>query len=198
MKAVVGSGIDEHVAVVDRPASRGWTSRRSRGPPRRRPRRARSTGIVKCCQMPGKSMNFRSTQAAFFSLASFRTSFGVRFAIAVISPTLREEVATGGGSLARRAGAGEDRTQKNRARTRSRAGGCRTSSSTVPERRGVGPAGAQRGPHRSAGLHPSARIRSRRVFRFMPSSSAARSWFPLVRAMAAAMSGRSTASSAAW
>ena len=45
---------------------------------------------------------------------------------------------------------------------------------------------------------PSARIRSRSVFRFMPSSSAARSWLPLVRAMAAAMSGFSSASSAAW
>ena len=44
---------------------------------------------------------------------------------------------------------------------------------------------------------PRARIRSRRVLRFMPSSSAARSWFPLVRATAAAMSGPSTACRAA-
>jgi hypothetical protein len=49
----------------------------------------------------------------------------------------------------------------------------------------------------SFGFNPSARIRSRKVFRFMPSSSAALSWLPWVRSMAAEMSGASSAASAA-
>src|SRR5262245_21492365 len=36
-----------------------------------------SMGIEKCCQMPGRSMNRRSTICTPLSLASFRTSFGV-------------------------------------------------------------------------------------------------------------------------
>ncbi len=63
--------------------------------------------------------------------------------------------------------------------------------------RGAHPAGLG-GPGRYRGFIPSARMRSRSVFRFIPRSSAARSWFPLVRASAPAMSGASTAASAAW
>jgi len=48
------------------------------------------------------------------------------------------------------------------------------------------------------GFIPRARIRSRRVLRFIPSSSAARSWLPLVRTSAAAMSGCSMEARAAW
>src|SRR5262245_7976951 len=36
-----------------------------------------SMGIEKCCQIPGKSMNLRSTICTPSFLASFRTSFGV-------------------------------------------------------------------------------------------------------------------------
>src|SRR5215510_921755 len=34
-------------------------------------------GMVKCCHVPRKSRNFRSTQADFFSFANLITSFGV-------------------------------------------------------------------------------------------------------------------------
>ena len=54
------------------------------------------------------------------------------------------------------------------------------------------------GSVRYLGFIPRARIRSRRVFLFIPSSAAARSWLPLVRASAAARSGASTAASATW
>src|SRR6266568_3464162 len=48
------------------------------------------TGIVKCCQIPRKSMNFRSTIVAFFSWARPRTCFGVRFAMRfVLSPGMQ-------------------------------------------------------------------------------------------------------------
>ena len=38
-----------------------------------------STGTEKCCHIPGKSMNFRSTISTFFSLTSFKTSEGFIF-----------------------------------------------------------------------------------------------------------------------
>src|SRR6266542_1755613 len=46
------------------------------------------SGMEKCCQMPTKSMNFRSTYVAFFSLARSRTCFAVSFAIEVVSPRM--------------------------------------------------------------------------------------------------------------
>src|SRR5574342_628093 len=43
-----------------------------------------SMGTVKCCQMPRKSLNLRSTNSAFFSLMRSRTCFGVRLAISFV------------------------------------------------------------------------------------------------------------------
>ena len=45
-----------------------------------------SIGMVKCCQMPRKSLNFRSTNCALFCLARSRACFGVIVAIAGMSP----------------------------------------------------------------------------------------------------------------
>src|SRR2546430_1092754 len=44
-----------------------------------------SIGIVKCCQVPGKSTNFRSTMTALFFFAKSNTSF------AVIKPSFKIE-----------------------------------------------------------------------------------------------------------
>src|SRR6266567_6231040 len=44
------------------------------------------SGMVKCCQRPMKSMNFRSTITTFFSAANARTCLGVKFAISFLSP----------------------------------------------------------------------------------------------------------------
>src|SRR3990167_10134083 len=41
-------------------------------------------GIEKCCQMPTKSRNFKSTILAFFSFANCNTSFGVMLVILLI------------------------------------------------------------------------------------------------------------------
>ncbi len=45
-----------------------------------------SMGMVKCCQMPRKSLNLRSTNCALFCLARSRACFGVIVAIAEVSP----------------------------------------------------------------------------------------------------------------
>src|SRR6185295_310270 len=53
-------------------------------------------GVVKCCQVPRKSRNFRSTATAFCSLASLMASFGVLMLILLLFDlvTRRPAVAT--------------------------------------------------------------------------------------------------------
>src|SRR5574342_1081933 len=53
-------------------------------PPSKTASLSSSMGTVKCCQMPRKSLNLRSTNSAFFSLMRSRTCFGVRLAISFV------------------------------------------------------------------------------------------------------------------
>ena len=73
--AVVGSGItnmsDAFIGCqprIDDPSNPNPSSKESSS--------SSCKGTLKCCHMPGKSMNLRSTITALFSFANSKTSFG--------------------------------------------------------------------------------------------------------------------------
>src|SRR6185503_6777859 len=56
----------------------------------------RLAGTVVCCQMPGKSMNFRSTNLTSFFLANSTTSLGfIRLLLALLSQFFATQISIG-------------------------------------------------------------------------------------------------------